>query len=378
MNVEKLHRIVVTVVEALAAEAVIPKARTVSAMLERSVSSPGEALYQQELSEARLEVEQTLERSSLNDLPALDQQILEEIGVAGLLGKRARDRVEAAFQRNEVTPAVALAEINELVNELDILELNLGYFVASADYFGIRSEELAPGQAELAIMVPRGEVHEETAQFGRELQKLDKIVAPFFEVVGETPEPTRLAAVSSSDYGVFLDLAPHVALAVAGAVSFILDQYKKVLDIRLLKSQLDGLQLPGGAVTETQAGVAQGLMKMATETMESAIAAEVASIDLSATVTEEGRQNEVRVALTVSYARIADRVDRGYNFDVRAGDDPEGDDGPTSSRQVLQSIRDLAPSLKFVNQTGDRILELEQAAETEPEDSDDTDARPPS
>lgn len=57
---------------------------------------------------------------------------------------------------------------------------------------------------------------------------------------------------------------------------------------------------------------------------------------------------------------IANRIDVGYNIDVRAGapTDDEDENIPSSFGEALQTIRAASLNLRFINRTGEPILSL--------------------
>lgn len=358
MNVERLTRVVADVLDSLVADAILAKAQALQSSLERSAANPGNTELQQEVVANRSALSAALDGSRINSMPQLDLDILEDLGVSRLVASVGASRVDEAFHGNDITPAVAASEIASYVTDLSELTSNLEYFRSAASYFGISPEELDPGVAELAVLVPRMDVREEAVLFARELTRLDTFVRPFYEVNGESPKPSRLAAISSSDYGVYLDLAPHVALSVGAAVAFVLSQYKKVLEIRLLSSQVEALKSDSEDSDAHFESAAELLKTAATNLMSQAIDKHVETLDLDLAI-DDGRKNELKASLRVSYRYIAERVDRGYNFDVRVGDDDEAeDDESEGTESVAQAIRNLGPDLTFINRSGKPILEL--------------------
>jgi hypothetical protein len=91
---------------------------------------------------------------------------------------------------------------------------------------------------------------------------------------------------------------------------------------------------------------------------------------------DEGRRNELRIAITLSLNAIANRVDRSYHIDVRAGLPPEEDSGeddeagPTEDPATVaarEAVLARQEGLRYMNLTGSPILELPEGS---PEDED--------
>ena len=83
---------------------------------------------------------------------------------------------------------------------------------------------------------------------------------------------------------------------------------------------------------------------------------------------EEGRRNELEVAVRVSLNKIANRVDAGYSIDIRTPPLPSepqpSDDGGEVDQAALaaydqaREIRELAERVRRLESGGSRILEL--------------------
>ena len=85
---------------------------------------------------------------------------------------------------------------------------------------------------------------------------------------------------------------------------------------------------------------------------------------------EKGRRNELRKELTVSLNAMANRIDRGYNIEIRVGEiEPPSDEEDEKSmsaeerkrRDIVEKIRAKQENLKFANVTGQPILTLPES-----------------
>ncbi|MCP3879246.1 MAG: hypothetical protein GY701_12790 [Sulfitobacter sp.] len=166
----------------------------------------------------------------------------------------------------------------------------------------------------------------------------------------------------------------------------ILDVYKRIMDIRLVKAQIEALDLPDGSqAVEAAAGpledYAGSMMAREVETIASELVREFAVADLPA-----GRANELEIEIRRSLTSIAGRVDDRYNISVRTGPIPEleadGDEEHTEAEidEVTRLAREVQGgynALQFMNLTGSPILGLQatsdEAASTDGPTSDESD-----
>ncbi len=84
--------------------------------LQNRVNAPQEPSYQQQVSTALQQLSEALAAADSNAFPPTWEQALEELGVQGLIGQPLADAVRGVFERNQITPSVAHAEIQALTN----------------------------------------------------------------------------------------------------------------------------------------------------------------------------------------------------------------------------------------------------------------------
>lgn len=271
------------------------------------------------------------------------------------------------MRRNEMTPAIAREELGPYLDRLKTLDSESKAMVDAFTSFGIPSEDLEPGEVEVSVLIPRSEVDDDLPGLARELRDLNRIFGPFLEIAtGSRPDP-KIRAIASSDFGVYLDMAPQAAAFIALTVERLVALYKNILDIRIKRQELEDSGVPEEALA--------GIQAHATNAMEEGIEVEVERL-LEQVEDLDGRVNELRTDLRQSLRALARRIDHGFNFDVRAEpevveggeDDPESEsaaEAPSADAMAVQRIQSAALGLKFLAPQGKPILELEEL----PEDS---------
>lgn len=142
-----------------------------------------------------------------NDFPPTWIQVEEELGVEHLLGERLGVTVREIFARNQITPSVAATEIEAVFAELQSASTQLDQLVAAMGHFRIGAEELKPGKAEVDVLIPRPAVGNRLDELGQEFIDLQRLLGPFLELGTGSRPAVEVATISSSDFGVFLDVA---------------------------------------------------------------------------------------------------------------------------------------------------------------------------
>ena len=154
--------------------------------------------------------------------------------------------------------------------------------------------------------------------------------------------------MSSSDILVYVLVAAHVAKPLAKCLSTLIECYRQILEIRVLRDQLKSKGVPPEKLAD--------IGTHASEQMEKVIATETAAL-LENSPADAPRKNELKKLVSDALWHFAERLDQGYNFDVRASEAAESSEDE-EQRTDAEAIRNIRKSLEFMNVTGDRILKL--------------------
>jgi hypothetical protein len=374
LNAERLHAIAIALRDDLAQTDAVSLLGQLAESLERQVQNPADASAQQQVSSIRQQLDEALSRAPSNDFSAAWQQALEELGVADLFGERLRETLKNIFERNEITPATAAEEARELSTRLTELSATLNNLVSALDALSIGAEELSYGEFEVGVLIPRAAVSNELKPLANELRELDRILLPFLELTtGERPD-YEVRSLSSSAFQVFLESPGATAAGIALAIERLVALYKQLLDIRLARKNLEEAGVPeerlDGVTQHADEHMSSGILQLVDELLER-----------FGERIDEGRRHELRMELTLSLTGMANRIDRGYHVEVRAGLPPpaddeepdEGEDGEPKSetRQHFDAVSASQEGLKFMKLSGPSILSLPDSEEP-PEEGEDS------
>ncbi|MDP9418886.1 MAG: hypothetical protein M3P53_01825 [Actinomycetota bacterium] len=358
MNAERLHALALAVKDDLQATRVVATMQQLRDALQNQVNAPQEPTYQQQVSTALQQLAESLAAASSKTFPPTWGQALVELGIEGLIGQPLADAVRDIFERNQITPSVAHQEIQALTERLEALATALDQLLAALSHLGVGSEDLETGEAEVGILIPRAVIDNELGQLGDEFVQLQKLLGPFLEIATGTRPAVEVRTISSTDFGVFLDIAPEAAAFLALAVERVVALYKSLLEIRTLRHGLRGQGLSDASLA--------GIDEHADEHMTAGIAAAVDELVDERSGIEAGRNNELKTELRLTLHAIANRIDKGYNIDVRAkAPEESAEDSESTSvdglAQAFRTIAKVAPGLRFINRSGEPILSLPEA-----------------
>lgn len=357
MNAERLHAIDIALKKELTDRRTVALMENMTTTLRAVVQSTNQAT-QQNFATARDALFTTLTNTDSDKFSPTWRQILREIGGEDLFGKELKRKLETTLEKNQLTPAIALQDFEALGTRLQQFQEALNQTIASFTYFKIGSEKLAAGESEIGILIPRAFVKNQLPDFLEELGHEDFILNTFSEVATGKPDKLEIKALSSSGLMVFLHGSLDFAHVVAVAVERVVGLYKKLLEIRKLRTEMEKQGLPDDVVS----GVESHANKVMQEGIEKASVEIVNQFYLGPDV---GRKNELTVKVRVSMNMLANRIDHGVSVEVRveppAANDPKAKD--EAIQRSVAAIQAATPNMQFLKLEGAPLLQLPENAE---------------
>ncbi len=358
MNAERLHAIMVALNHEMTKGNVAGKMQELINALQSVVNQPHPS-HQQSLSQNLKAIYAAVTDTPSDKFSPAWRQILVEIGGESLFGKQLKDNIEKVFARNQITPAVALEELQQLHKRLLAFKNALDQGVSTLRHFKIGDEKLEPGECEIGVLVPRDAVSNQLIEFADELRELGFILNTFSEVATGEKDKLSIRTVSSSDLLVYLQAVAPYAACVAVATERVVALYKQLLEIRKLRLEIQQQGVPDEQTT--------GIENYANQLMENGI--EKIAVEIVNEFhkgKDKGRKNELTNAVRISLNKIANRIDRGFNFEVRVAPIVEKDEKAQDNVQlqkVIALIQSATANMQFLKLGGRPILRLPEGKE---------------
>lgn len=360
MNVERLHHIITVLEAEMSGKSTSSNLQNLISSLQNVVNSP-QASYQQNLSTSLKTFYSSVTNVPSDNFSPTWRQILSEIGAVPIFGRELKQNVENIFARNQMTPAVALEELKILQKEIESFETALQNTISAFRQFKIGDETLAPGECEIGILIPRKEVKNQLLDFANELHEIGFILNTFAEVATGKKDELIIRNISSSELLVFLNAFAPYAACLAVAIERIVSLYKQLLEIRKLRSELRTQGVPDNVTTGVDDYANQfmqdGMEKLANEIIKQFYKKK-----------DDGRKNELTNAVRISLNRLANRVDHGFNLEVRIQPLKLQDDKSDSEiKEAVTIIQKACANMQFLKLDGQPILKLPEADQKEKE-----------
>ena len=363
MNAERLHAVCLALQNEINQINIQNKLQQIVKSLQQIVNQPQQPQPQQQLSNVLTQFYEELSDSQSDGFSPAWRQSLEEIGGENLLGTALSERIKEIIERNQITPSAAHQELQQIQQEFERFKSGIDNTVTGLKSLNIGYEQLSPGECEVGVVIPRKAVNNQLDEFGKELQELNFILGTFSELSSGTRENYEIKSISSSDLGIYLAAIPPVAACIAHAAEKIIDLYKKLIEIRKHKAELKIL----GLKEKELKGITDHSNKIMKEGIESLTVEVVNNYYVG---NDDNRKNELSNAVKISLNKIANRIDQGFNIEVRAEpeEEPTEENGETDQqkkdRAFILKVIEASETLRFLNLEGERILSLPEKAET--------------
>lgn len=355
MNVERLHAIANAIVADFSETQVLTILHRLVQATSNLAQQPNQQQFQNQVSQGRADLIKALALSKFNEFSPSWRQVITEIGGEIFFDNSFGHEINDLFSLNQMTPSVLASSLQKAHADADGWLEAIHSLATSLDRLNIGSENLPPGECELGVIIPRSFVNDQLDRFSSELSQLNGMFGVFAEIMTGSRSAFKISTISSSDLTVYLKAAPEVGACIATAISKIVELYKNFLEIRKLKSDLSAQGVPDeslkGVSAHAETMMAAGLEKIANETLAES------SVEL-----EPNRKNEVVIQLNITLKRLAARIDRGFNIEVRM-DSPNDsqEDGITpdaNTESSYEAIKQAGKNMQFIKLTGDPILSL--------------------
>ncbi len=357
MNAERLHAIV-DVLKQEITETKYPKhLKGLVNGLRGIAENPQDSQSRRQVNSERESLRSILGNSVTNDFSPIWRREIEEMQIAELLGSSLLAQIEHVLSVDGQTPETAVAD---MVHVQRVVERFIGAVNGAASslrFFRIGNEQLVLGDFEVDFMIPRARVNSGLKNLGNEFVALQQILGPFSELAGENRPEAEVRAISSSEFQVLLVAAPPIAASVAFALDRLASAYERIVHIRLMKKELAKTEIPED-VLDPLSGYIDDLIKIEIEKIAEALIAKSGLAD-------EGRLNELRTDLQMQLTALAERINQGYNVEVRTGELPapgveKNELLDSSTREAAELVQGAQKGIRSLNSAEEPAPRLAQ------------------
>lgn len=246
-------------------------------------------------------------------------------------------KVKLSVANNAMTPTVARDFVKDLASKRTAFMKTVENTIEGLTSLGVTGYALPAGGSDLSFTIPREIFADELASFAIELRFLDKLLRDLSEATLGKPEPVKLEALSTTTPVVSVLTDPHVLNALAKSIQFFLDAWKKIEDIRKVRSEVARVGVVGSALEQFDEKIEETVTEVVEETVK---------LSLANYSTDEHRKNELTTALSQDMRRLFGQIERGLVVEFRAKPE-ELERSDSSEGDPLISVLDISKNLLY-------------------------------
>ncbi|SDU66003.1 hypothetical protein [Desulfobacula phenolica] len=352
MNVERIYSIALSIKEETDSNQVVQLLSQSSTNLQNMINQPQHPPHQQQLADAREKLKDNLSFAESNEYSPAWNQAIKELGIHEYVGNQLSKKIDTIFLNNQITPQVALSEIQSLRTEVTQMQTALEQIINGLKHIKIEPEILEPGEGELGILLPRSYIENTFEGLSNEFKEINSILRTFSEVSKGEIEHFELKSLSTTDPFILLSASIGVLSTLAVAIEPIISTYKEILEVRLLHSKLAEKKIAKKRL--------KGIEDHAEELMGKTIEKIKADLLKDYPVQDNGRKNELSNALGPALKMLANRIDRGFNIEIRVEPFSENneEEPQQEDQKNIEIIQSAMKEMEFMKLEGEPILHL--------------------
>jgi len=298
-----------------------------------------------------------LSQSDVNTVTPTQRMIFDDIGASQYVGNGLLSRIKKLISSNQIVPANALSELNEVIQGLTTYLGSITNIINEFETLEIEYEELEPGEFEGGISIPRDVIEPSLEDLAKEFASIDTFVKTIKEIVGDEPTSVGVKTITSTEWQIFIEYIPEAAACAALAIERIVALYKNHLEIRKLKMDMEQKDLPETVTKPMQEYIDSIVKEKLREIGEEVV-------DTYYKQDDDGRKNELKNKLTRSLRYVAKRIDHGATFqtDARAPEEPKSEEGKEEiNDEKLAKYNTDKELAEYVNETNKEITRLQRS-----------------
>ena len=310
--------------------------------LQNLSSQPNQPKFQESLQANKEKLYSILEESYLNDMAPISWKKSCELGLNKIIGLELKKEIIKVFDGNNLTLVTASQSMKNLQTEHNIKVKAINDMLIGMEALSLSDcSFLEDSLCELALLIPRKSVDEELHQFNNEMVKLDNVVKVFSEITTKSRPETKLSSISSSDWGIYIQVTIQTGLCLGAAIKGVLSIYNSYLDSLLKRDELK----KNGITDKALKGVNEELDTM----IENKIKEQVTEILKNNNLSRKDRGNELAIELERGLNWIAISFNKGVNFEILI-DSKNNEEASDDNEENMQMSRidESMKGLKFV------------------------------
>jgi len=353
MNIEKFNSLAYAIVEENKKLQYLRKFKDLLNTLQYVISDTKQLQHQIQLSNDLENLKSVLKISLVNDLSPAFYHVLVDLKIDDIIGNNLSKKIDSIFSSNQITPVKAKQELEIIFNKLDDKINAFKNVVSGLQTLEINYDELEEGECEIGILIPRRYLKNDLRNLSNEINEFTLIVNYYAELITGHKESLQIRTLSTSEPLITIATATVVAAGISKTIGWLISNYKKLIEIKKLKSELKKQGLSKNDL--------QGISEYSNDFMKKTIEEIVKNLakEYNGNTNIE-RKNELLNEIRISLNKIANRIDRGFNFEIRIKPitNTSKNDLSKENQIIIDEIIKASKLLQFIKFSEQPILSL--------------------
>ncbi|MEL6568809.1 MAG: hypothetical protein AAFQ22_10355 [Pseudomonadota bacterium] len=345
MNTERLYDLLNRIGEEVEEKNILSELKKLKKFFDQLVANPADPAQQNNIASSLDLLEEYFSQSWFSRLTPEETRTLSGMGFSELIDGQVVRYIRDQIRDNGMLPAVVRDHLQEKIvgisNNIDLSSA----LKTSLDHLGFEPTPLPIGVGEAGFTIPRRAISEHYREFVDDAKFFGDLAASAVELVEGKARPVRLISVASSDYSIFIELAPSTIAFLVLAIERATNFYKTTLEIRMLQQQLKSRNVSGEVVEKLEHDVNEKEEAAVRQGVEAAIAEH----SISAT---KGRKAELVNLLSSHLKKFLSKLENDYVFDARIGtaraEAEEADENQEAEETASQADQDIRQKIAII------------------------------
>lgn len=250
-----------------------------------------------------------LENDEKTNSSLMRSVVLQDMGFFNRVGIELKNRIVEVLDKR--LPGIVLQDLGNIYNEevafLELLKNLLENF--SQTHF--KKDELEGGEIEINIVYPVDVVNMQVTDIDKELRDIDWIVRTSAELVGCDVSGYHVSSIGASRLMVNIKTSAQVVAYLAASVTFALNSYNSVLDIKLKRFELEKIGVSRELLEQMDKEPEIKLRKAMDNFSNDAVAKYLDSKD----GLDDGRKKELALSVSKMTEKLYQKIEKGVELD---------------------------------------------------------------
>jgi hypothetical protein len=304
------------------------------------------------------QIEKELAEAGSNTLAPTYRAMMHKLTLDVSFGSQLSEALRRAVDATNMVPAEALASVKKKLKIVRGDYTHIDNIIAGLENLQIDPYELRPGEFELGLQLPEGIVGDKFEAFSGEVAKINQVVKVFQEIAGDDPASATVNGVSASDWTFYIGMSWPAAIALLAALKQLVDLYKSIQEVKVLKKKLEEQDVPAEALEPIEQSIKQkvdaGIQQIVIDVMTK-----------SSIPANDGRRNELETHLSLRLKWMAARIQQGALIEVRAlppqaPPETTNENGEVVPAPISEEHQQIVEAAELVSAQQQIVLELHE------------------